>query len=75
MVDPHDAAVSRGSQAAGHEDHGHGLGSHALGGHDDHDSHGSGGDAWVLLPIAVGVVIAIVVIAIFALQSNAPALT
>lgn len=49
----------------GHDDHGHG--------HDDHHAvaHGAGGDAWVLPPLLVGLVIAIVLIAIFGLATGA----
>lgn len=69
----HGASHAAG-QGHGDQDPDHGLGSHASG-HDEHDAHGSGGDAWVLIPLAAGVVIAIVLIAIFALQSQAPPLT
>lgn len=43
--------------------------------HEAHEAHGPVDDAWVLLPIAVGVVIGILLAVIFALQSAAPALT
>jgi NADH-quinone oxidoreductase subunit L len=53
----------------GHDDHGHG--SHDDHGHDDHhDDHGSGGDAWVLIPIAVGLVIGLVLALFFGLASG-----
>lgn len=56
-----------------HDDHGHGA--H---GHDDHDDHGhgdghhgAGGDSWVLVPLLVGLVIGIVVLAVLGLDSGA----
>lgn len=49
--------------AHGHDDHGHG--------HDDHGDHGSGGDAWVLIPIAVGLIIGLVILVALGLASDA----
>lgn len=46
-----------------HEDDEHGHG------HDDH--HGSGGDAWVLIPLVVGLVIGLALAAYFGLGSGA----
>jgi hypothetical protein len=55
--------------APGHDDHGHDAHGH---GHDDHhDDHGSGGDAWVLVPIAIGLVIGLIVAIWFGLGSGA----
>ena len=45
--------------------------SHDDHGHDAHDDHGSGGDAWVLPPVLVGLVIGIVILAIVGLASGA----
>jgi len=51
---------SHGASAAGHDDH------------DDHDDHGPAEDArWVLIPLLVGLVIGIILIAVFGLQSGA----
>ncbi len=50
------------------DDHGHGHGH----GHDDH--HASGGDAWVLIPIAIGLVIGLILALYFGLGSGASAL-
>ncbi len=45
--------------------------------HDDHDDHGHPPEdpKWVLLPLVVGFVIGAVLIAIFGIQSSAPAFT
>jgi hypothetical protein len=47
----------------GHDDHGHG--------HDDHGSHGPPDDKWVLLPIAVGLIIGVIIVAFLGLGSSA----
>ena len=52
----------------GHDDHGHDDHDH---GHDDHDDHGTGGDAWVLIPIGVGLVIGLIIAVYFGLASGA----
>ena len=46
----------------GHDDHGHG--------HDDHGAHGPADDAWVVPPIAVGLVIGIIVVVLLGLGSG-----
>ena len=46
----------------GHDDHGH---------DDHHDDHGSGGDAWVLIPIGIGLVIGLILALYFGLGSGA----
>ena len=44
---------------------------HGHHGHDDHHGdHATGGDAWVLVPIAVGLVIGLVLALIFGLASG-----
>lgn len=49
---------------AAHDDHGHG--------HDDHhDDHGSGGDGWVLIPIAIGLIIGLALALYFGFGSGA----
>jgi hypothetical protein len=47
----------------GHDDHAH-L-------DDEHADHGSGGDAWVLIPVAIGLVIGLIVALYFGLGSGA----
>ncbi|MGN6693050.1 MAG: hypothetical protein ACTHN0_02640 [Aquihabitans sp.] len=48
-----------------HDDHDHGH-------HDDaHADHASGGDAWVLIPIAIGLVIGLALALYFGLGSGA----
>ncbi len=83
MADVHDAPAvhdddhQHGAVAIGHDDHDD-HDDHGHGGHDDHDDHGDHGpadDAWVLLPLAVGLVIGLIIAIAFALQSAAPALT
>lgn len=82
MADAHDAPAVHdddhqdGAVAMGHDDHDddHGHGAVAMG-HDDHGDHGPADDAWVLLPLAVGLVIGVIIAIVFALQSAAPALT
>jgi len=50
----------------GHLEHDHGHG------HDDHhDDHGTGGNAWVLVPIGVGLVIGLILAVYFGLGSGA----
>lgn len=49
--------------ASGHDSHDDGHG------HDD--DHGSGGDLWVVPPIVVGVVIAVVILFVVGLASGA----
>jgi hypothetical protein len=53
----------------GHDAHGHGHGHDDH--HDAHDDHGSGGDVWVLVPIAIGLVIGLVLAIWFGLGSGA----
>jgi hypothetical protein len=55
------------------DDHGHDQHGHDQHGHDDHHAvaHGAGGDAWVLPPLLIGLVIGIVLIAIFGLATGA----
>ena len=59
----------------GHDDHdAHGHDDHDAHGHDDHDAHddhASGGDAWVLIPIGVGLVIGLIIALYFGLGSGA----
>ena len=45
--------------------------------HDSHDSHdhGASDDSWVLLPLAVGLVIALVIVVIMGIDSGVPAFT
>ncbi|MBX3283901.1 MAG: hypothetical protein R2746_13170 [Acidimicrobiales bacterium] len=68
MAAGHDAHDDHGHDAHGHDDHGHG-------GHDDHghDHPEPTGDAWVVPPIAIGLVIGIVLVVIFGLESGAAA--
>jgi hypothetical protein len=63
MAAGHDAHDSHG-----HDDHGHDA-------HDDHghDSHGSGGDFWVVPPLVIGLIIGLIIVVVFGLQSGAPA--
>ena len=49
-----------------HDDHGHDDHGHDAHGHDD---HGSGGDAWVLAPLVVGLVIGLAIVIILGLDS------
>lgn len=77
--DPHgtdpsaEAEVAHGEDAhAGEDDHGHGGHDDHGHGHDDH-GHGEPDDAWVLLPIAVGLVIGLVLAVIFGFGTHAPA--
>ena len=56
------------------DDHGHTDDAHAA--HDDHDAHGhddhgSGGDAWVLIPLAIGLVIGLILALYFGLGRGA----
>lgn len=53
--------------ASGHDDHSHDDHGHD---DDDHGAHGSGGDSWVLLPIGVGVVLAIVLLVVFGIGAD-----
>jgi len=53
-----------------HDDHGHD--DHDHGHHDDaHADHASGGDAWVLIPIGIGLVIGLLLALYFGLGSGA----
>ncbi|MBK6856371.1 MAG: hypothetical protein IPG97_07460 [Microthrixaceae bacterium] len=66
--------MASGHDDHAHDDHGHGHDDHGHddhGHHDDHGDHGSGGDAWVLPPIVVGIIIAIAVIAYLGLGNDA----
>ena len=70
MASGHDAPIDQSDAYAGEDveagDHGHD--DH---GHDDHHGdHATGGDAWVLVPIAVGLVIGLVLALIFGLASG-----
>lgn len=57
--DPHDA---HGHEAVDHQsDHG------------GHDEHGSGGDAWVVPPLVIGLVIGLLIVIVVGLQSGANA--
>lgn len=57
--------------AAAHDHDGHGHDDH---GHDDHghghDDHGPADDAWVVPPIAIGLVIGIIVVVLLGLGSG-----
>jgi hypothetical protein len=48
----------------GHDDHGHDAHGHDAHGH---DAHGPADDAWVLIPIGVGLVIGIVLLVVLGL--------
>ena len=55
----------------GHDDHGHDD-DHGHGGHDDaHADHATGGDAWVLIPIGIGLLIGLLLALYFGLGSGA----
>ena len=49
----------------GHDDHGHD--DH----HDDHGAHGPADDAWVLLPIVVGIILGVILIVVLGLGTDA----
>jgi hypothetical protein len=54
--------------AAGHDAHDdHGHDAHG------HDDHGSGGDFWVVPPLVIGLIIGIVLVVLFGLESGAAA--
>ena len=55
----------------GHDDEGHDDHGHDDHGHDDHDDHGSGGDAWVLIPVGIGLVIGLFIAVYFGLGCGA----
>ena len=40
---------------------------------DAHDDHGSGGDAWVIPPLAIGLIIGLAIAIFFGLQSGTAA--
>ena len=65
MASGHDAPIDQSDAYAGEDveagDHGH---------DDHHGDHATGGDAWVLVPIAVGLVIGLVLALIFGLASG-----
>ena len=63
MAAGHDAHDDHGHDAHGHDDHGH----------DAHDDHGSGGDFWVVPPLVIGMIVGIVLVVIFGLDSGAAA--
>lgn len=64
--------MASGHDDHAHDDHGHGNAHDDHGhGHDDHGDHGSGGEAWVLPPIVVGIIIAIALIAYLGLGNDA----
>ncbi|MCB0986633.1 MAG: hypothetical protein H6519_06385 [Microthrixaceae bacterium] len=66
--------MASGHDDHAHDDHGHGNAHDDHGhGHDDHGDHGSGGEAWVLPPIVVGIIIAIALIAYLGLGNDAAA--
>ncbi len=56
-----------------HDDHGHDDHGHDAHGHDDHDAHGSGGDFWVVPPLVIGMIVGIVLVVVFGLESGAAA--
>ena len=59
------------AMATGHDDD-HGHDDHGAHGHDDHhDDHGPTSNFWVVPPIVVGLIIGIVLIAIFGLDARA----
>ena len=69
---PH-GAHAHGSSSHGSSSHG----STGHGSHDDHggghgDSHGADRSGWVLVPLAVGLVLAIVVIVVLGVSSDVP---
>jgi hypothetical protein len=85
MASSHDQ--HHGAATAGHEDpqtyedahadehdgHGHDGHGHDDHGHDSHDDgHGDERSGWVLIPLGVGAAIAIVLILVFGVQSDAP---
>jgi NADH-quinone oxidoreductase subunit L len=60
--------------AAGHDAHDdHGHDAHGHDDHDDHDAHGSGGDFWVVPPLVIGLIVGIVLVVLFGLDSGAAA--
>lgn len=59
MASGHDSHDHDSHDDHGHDDHGH----------DAHDDHGSGGDAWVLAPLLVGLVIGLAIVIILGLDS------
>lgn len=62
------APASPAEPEAGHEpDHGH----HDDHGHDDHGDHPVESAGWVLGPVAVGVIIAIIVLLVVGIESGA----
>lgn len=58
----HDDPIQGHAPTPSHDTHDHDA--HGHDGHDDHghDPHGSGGDAWVLPPIVIGVIIAVIIV-------------
>ena len=58
--------------AMAHDDHDHGHDDHDHGHDDHHDDHGSGGNAWVLVPLIVGLVIGIALVVLFGLGAGVP---
>ena len=70
--DQHGAHAITGHDT-GHDAAAHGA--HAIGGHDAHDSHEPHPPAedprWVLIPLVVGLVIAVVILAVLGLDSGA----
>ena len=65
-----DAHADQQGDVPGHDDHGHGHDDHGHG-HDDHGAHGPVGDAWVLPPIVIGLVIGAILVVVFGLASGA----
>jgi hypothetical protein len=74
----HADADADGDEHDGHGHDGHGQDAHDDGhdddhGHDSHeDGHGEETSGWVLIPLGVGAAIAIVLILVFGIRSDAP---
>lgn len=66
---PSGAAAGSGAQALQRPPSVHGA--HDLVGHGDEDDHGAADDAWVLLPLAVGLLIGLVLAMIIGLATSA----
>lgn len=59
----HDAPIQADHGHVDHDDHGHG-----------HDDHGDDGSFWVVPPLVLGLIIGIILVAVFGLASGAPAI-
>ena len=58
MASSHDSNDTHGHDSHGHDDHGH-------------EDHATGGDIWVVIPLAVGLVIGLILAVYFGLDSSA----